>query len=1014
MGESDRWGVRREAFDRVDLAASLSGLSKLATPYLVLSVADYDFGALLGFRAACSSVAQRVFLEVYDIEQAIAAEQAGFDGVLLKGHESGGRVSRWSSFLLLQKIQGKLRIPFWLQGGIGPQTAAAARFAGAAGVVLSEQLWLTKDSSCNQREREIWQRLDGSETVVVGTDGDQYRYFNRSGRDVLENLARQVATGDAWQEEMRRHLDRQVPGDFSMTDGKLIPLGQDIAFAASLARKYGTVGRIMNAMRLSSNECVVQAKSQQALAPGSALAASWNTQYAIAQGPMTRVSDVAGFATCVAEHGALPFLALALLRGPQVRMLLQETQKALGDMPWGVGILGFVPPELRKEQLPIVLETKPKFAIIAGGRPSQAAELEQQGIATYLHVPSPGLLEAFLRDGSRKFIFEGRECGGHVGPRTSFLLWQSAIDTILSTAADDLPNIHVLFAGGIHDSFSAALVSVLAAPLVERGVKIGVLMGTSYLFTPEAVESGAITAEFQRQAIECRGTALLESGAGHATRCVPTPFVDEFQTKKRDLVLAGKQGDEIRLELEMFNIGRLRLASKGLMRQSGPESMDRPEAKGDLAALGEDDQRRMGMYMIGDVATLREKTLSMRELHEEVTTGCVNELARRVGKEGSAFANAKKKASPGEPLAVVGMGCMLPDSPNIRRYWENIIRRFDAIREVPPERWRIDEFYSANRLERDRVYSKWGSFLDEYVFDPFKYRIPPAALASIEPIQLLALEVAEQALDDAGYRYSGFPRERTAVIFGAAGSHDLGLGYAFRTMVRHHVGNIPGLSDEQRQQVCEGFEDQLPEWSEDSFAGFLLNVVAGRIANRFDLRGPNFTVDAACASSIAALQTAVEQLRAGKCDAALVGAVDGTNNPFCFMSFAKTHALSPKGKSRPYDKDADGIGLGEGLAAIVLKRLSDAERDGDKIYCVITGVGSSSDGRNRSMTAPFPDGQVLAIRRAHEDAGIDAGRVSLVEAHSTGTSVGDRVELEALQKVFPSRNGGGRNSRLDP
>jgi acyl transferase domain-containing protein/NAD(P)H-dependent flavin oxidoreductase YrpB (nitropropane dioxygenase family) len=1011
-GKSDRWGIRWETAGVVDPAELFVALSEPATPYLVLSVADYDVEALKKLRAACASAEQCVFLEVYDVEQAIAAEQAGFDGVVLKGHEAGGRVSRWSSFLLLQKIQGTLRIPFWLQGGIGPQTAAAARFAGAAGVVLSEQLWLTKESSCNHRERAIWQRLDGSETVVLGAGSEQYRYFNRSGRDVLENLARAVATGDAWQAEMRRHLDRQVSGNFSISDGTLVPLGQDIAFAATLAEKYGTVGRIINAMRLSSNECIAQANVQRALGPGSPLAANWKTQYPIAQGPMTRVSDVTRFATCVAEHGAMPFLALALLRGPQVRTLLAETKKSMGDMPWGVGILGFVPAELRKEQLPIVLETKPNFAIIAGGRPSQAAELEQQGIATYLHVPSPGLLETFLRDGSRKFIFEGRECGGHVGPRTSFLLWQSAINMILSAPADDLPNIHILFAGGIHDSFSAALVSVLAAPLVERGVKIGVLMGTSYLFTPEAVESGAITAEFQRQAIQCRGTALLESGAGHATRCVPTPFVDEFQTKKRELVLAGKPSDEIRLELEMFNIGRLRLASKGLMRRSGSETADNPEHKGDLAAFGEDDQRRMGMYMIGDVATLREKTLSMRELHEEVTTGCVDEIARRVGKGDSTLVNGKKKSAPGEPLAVVGMGCMLPDSPNVRRYWENIIRRFDAIREVPPERWRIDDFYSADRLERDRVYSKWGSFLDDYVFDPFKYRIPPAALANIEPIQLLALEVAEQALEDAGYCYTGFPRERTAVIFGAAGSHDLGLGYAFRTMVRHHLGNIPGMSEEQRQQVCEGVEEHLPEWSEDSFAGFLLNVVAGRIANRFDLRGPNFTVDAACASSIAALQTAIEQLRAGKCDAALVGAVDGTNNPFCFMSFAKTHALSPQGKSRPYDKDADGIGLGEGLAAIVLKRLSDAERDGDKIYCVITGIGSSSDGRNRSMTAPFPDGQVLAIRRAHEDAGIDAARISLVEAHSTGTSVGDRVELEALQKVFPSRNGTGRTCAI--
>ena len=224
------------------------------------------------------------------------------------------------------------------------------------------------------------------------------------------------------------------------------------------------------------------------------MARSHGTRYPILQGPMTRVSDVPEFAARVAEGGALPFLALALMRAPEVKALLAEAQRRLGTLPWGVGILGFVPPELRQEQMEVIREYRPPFALIAGGRPDQGRILEEQGISTYLHVPSPGLLKMFVQQGARRFVFEGRECGGHVGPRTSFVLWNQMVDVLLDASELEAKpdEFHVVFAAGIHDALSAAMVSVIAAPLAERGVRIGVLLGTAYLFTEEAVASGAI------------------------------------------------------------------------------------------------------------------------------------------------------------------------------------------------------------------------------------------------------------------------------------------------------------------------------------------------------------------------------------------------------------------------------------------------------------------------------------------------------------------------------------------
>ncbi len=178
----------------------------------------------------------------------------------------------------------------------------------------------------------------------------------------------------------------------------------------------------------------------------------------------------------------------------------------------------------------------------------------------------------FLENGARHFVFEGRECGGHVGPRSSFVLWESMIEVLLdSLPENEAAKCHVLFAGGIHDGLSGSMVAAMAAPLAERGVKIGVLVGTAYLFTKEAVEAGAIVRTFQREALRCDRTVLLETGPGHAIRCVPTPYVDYFQQQKGHLEATAPSAEEARIALEMLNVGRLRIASKGITRPSSPE-----------------------------------------------------------------------------------------------------------------------------------------------------------------------------------------------------------------------------------------------------------------------------------------------------------------------------------------------------------------------------------------------------------------------------------------------------------
>ncbi len=867
---------------------------------------------------------RRVLVQVSTIAAARAAVAAGAGGLIAKGCESGGLVSEETSFVLLQRLVAEgFGVPIWVQGGVGLHTVGACLAGGAYGVVLDSQLALLAESSLPPSIKDVIAAADGSETTIDG------------GRRVHARLA--------------------------------LPVGQDAVFARPLAARFQTARRLVRGLLQAADGHLRQARALDPLGSGSPFCADHGLRYPIAQGPMTRVSDRAPFAGAVAEAGALPFLALSLMRAPEVRALLAETRDRLGERPWGVGILGFVPPELRDEQLAVVREFRPSVALIAGGRPGQARALEDTGIATYLHVPSPGLLDQFLKDGARRFVFEGRECGGHVGPRTSFVLWDTVVERLL--AEPSLDGTSAVFAGGIHDGRSAAMVAALAAPLAARGARIGVLAGTAYLFTEEAVASGAILPGYQQAALECDDTTLLETGPGHSTRCAESDYVRAFRAERARLEGEGVEPRAMWEALEQLNLGRLRMAAKGLVRDGS-----------EVHAIEEHVQRRDGMFMIGQVAALRRATCSVAALHDEISAGSTRVLAQAP--------TVGAPAGHQTDVAIIGMASLFPGAPDLPSFWANIVAGRNSITEVPPERWNADTYYDPHGTG-DKTPSKWGGFLADVPFDPAAYGIPPRSLAAIEPVQLLALEVARRALDDAGYGDRPFDRERASVIFGAEAGTELSAGYGFRARHPQMLGPLP-----------DALDAALPRLTEDSFAGVLANVIAGRIANRLDLGGVNYTVDAACASSLAAVDAACKELVAGTSDLVLCGGADLHNSVDDYLLFASVHALSPTGQCRPFDAAADGIALGEGVAAVVLKRLVDAERDGDRIYAVIKGVGGSSDGKSLGLTAPRKDGQLRAIERAYERAGVSPADVGLVEAHGTGTVVGDRTELAALTDIW--------------
>lgn len=359
------------------------------------------------------------------------------------------------------------------------------------------------------------------------------------------------------------------------------------------------------------------------------------------------------------------------------------------------------------------------------------------------------------------------------------------------------------------------------------------------------------------------------------------------------------------------------------------------------------------------------------------------------------------------PIAIVGMSCVFPQAKGLKDYWENLLAEVDCITEVPASRWSLEDYYDSDPKCPDKTYCRRGGFIPDIDFDPLEFGLPPNILEVTDVSQLLGLVVAKAALQDAGYLTAvESVRQRTGVVLGIGGGQKLITPLTSRLQypIWERVLRQSGIAEAEIQSIIQKIQLAYVPWEENSFPGLLGNVIAGRIANRFDLGGMNCVVDAACASSLAAVRMALSELAEGRSDMMITGGVDTDNSIFMYLCFSKTPAFSEQQIIRPFDAKSDGMLIGEGIGMLVLKRLDDAERDGDRIYAVIKGMGTSSDGKYKSIYAPRSSGQTVALRRAYQDAGFSPTTVGLIEAHGTGTLAGDPVEFAALNEVFSEGN----------
>ncbi len=359
-----------------------------------------------------------------------------------------------------------------------------------------------------------------------------------------------------------------------------------------------------------------------------------------------------------------------------------------------------------------------------------------------------------------------------------------------------------------------------------------------------------------------------------------------------------------------------------------------------------------------------------------------------------------------EPIAIIGMACIFPQAPDVRTFWRNILASVDAVGDPLPE-WQAQRYLDSGRIKTPR-----GGYLqDLFRFEPREFGIMPNSVDGGEPDQFLALRVARDALRDAGYGDPNYDHRDTGIVLG----HSTYLHRGQVNLVQHHIALdqavellqlvFPDLDGEKLAQARTFLEQKLPQFNADIAPGLVPNVMTGRIANRLNLKGPNYLVDAACASSLLAVNAAMDELRNGRSRLMLAGGVNASLPAEASVIFTQLGALSGSGQVRPFSVGSDGTLLGEGLGVIVLKRLTEALAENDRIYAVIHGVGQASDGRGHGLLAPSVEGEALAILRAYASTGIDPAGIELIEAHGTGISLGDKTEIAALKSVLGGRAG---------
>jgi len=964
-----------------------------------------------------------------DLLAAMVKDGSGIGRIVLKGCEASGFVSGETTLVLYSAAREMVRAPakpldILIWGGIwAPEAAAAFLATGAAGIVFESVHWLTDLVAIDDLHRRRLAELRMDSTALVGLDLQiPCRLFNKGNslafkeiKTLEDSLCAATIT-----DESRRSFVSQVqakalqPLESNFTQDEVIPLGVEAAFAASFTERFGTgtetaVKAFMEEIRDSCRSAAV--KKDCFL--DSPVAREMGIKYPFIQGAMSCITDVPEFASRVADAGGLPTIALGLMDAEARDRRLGRLPEIMGGRPYAVNVVSLAENPFRETHLAWIKQHRPRFVWIAGGDLSPVRELLECGIGVAYIAPDGALLELALNAGVRYVVCEGYEAGGHVGQHSTLTLAQMVLDLKRRTPSL-FQDCRVILAGGIFDRETAFMAALLGADAIQ--------MGTAYLATREIVETGALTALYRRMIVESPpgGTVVSGQSTGLRVRSLRTPRVAAVLSLEREFA-AGRQDEQsFRARMEEMTAGSLFAAARGVDRPSGMPL--------DAQACLE-----RGQFMSGACAGLIGKVQNLESFHREVAEGPLvlhqpfEESLENISEPvpggpphkatpSSRVGHGRTHVAPHEDgherIAITGMSILNALGKSPEEVWAASVAMKSGITLVPPSRWDHGRYYDPRPHVPDKTYCKVGAFLDFHV-SRNELGIPPQDFRTMTEATRITMWLADGAIRASGILESNIPRERIGVLISqnsgeAAGTLTGIIIRAYAHDILAAITRAVHLSPDQTTAIEQEVKSGRMAPDDTTLLGRLNCAAAGFICNRYGFMGPSYSVSAACATSLVALHCAMQMIRNGIIDAAVVGGGEDKLAHLHFLEFSALGALfGLSGRerpahetSRPFDAERDGMVLGEGGGMIVIERESLARARGARVHAMIAGMGASNN--HLGMVESSSVTQEIAIRASFRGLSYGPDAVDLVECHATSTRQGDVEEIRALKTFFNS------------
>jgi len=783
----------------------------------------------------------KIILEIKDININDKIKDAAPHALILKGNEAGGRVSRYSSFVLMQWYLKNNDLPIFIHGGVGKYTAAGMFAAGASGLVMDSQLLMTDEAPVSDNYKKLLGMVDESDSSeIIYNEKDIYRVFAKLGTKIVKDL-KHKAVELSGEQGGRQRVYQSICDNITAVDNdgvnfiqSLFYLGQDGLFAKDFVKESTNLSEIISNLFKTIGKNLNYIDKYDPIKPGSKFAKDQGTKFPLIQGPMANVSDNADFANKVLEQGALPFFAVASLPVDLAENMLKDGAKKVSNCGAGlVGIEAFNP--MMKQHLEIVKKYKIPYALFAGGVPSQVVDLEKAGTKTYLHTPSVSMMENAINGGCKRFIFEGGEAGGHVGALSSMVLWEAAIAKLMNQN-HDLSDLFLVFAGGISTCFASFFISGLSSFLAAKGAKIGIQVGTAYLFADEIVATKAIKKQYQEIIIHENETMVIGKSLGLASRTAPTAFAKMVLKNESEMQKNKESLEKRKRAFEKNNIGSLIIGAKGFIpdfKNPGPEN---------FIYFEDEEHKEKGNFMVGDSLAFFDKSVTIKEIHDKYFEA-KSTLYRNINLL-EIFSSSKNKIN--DEIAVVGIGCTLPDANDPDSLWENVLNKKYSISQMPKTRFNHDIYYDPDKTAEDKTYTVLAGHVADFEFDCERFGYAEEKAKRLSRSQQMVLQTAYKAVENAGLlgsdnRLVCDDPSRTAVIVATCLSSELGndlyLKYWYPQLagMMEKTDEYQNLSQEEQETVkqifMEGMEGEHKGY--DPVHGILLNIEASRIARHF-------------------------------------------------------------------------------------------------------------------------------------------------------------------------------------